>query len=155
MARYRAGRRSTLPLLLLLILSGCSHFLTRPEAPTVSLNNLQLVEATLFEQRYLLHLRIQNPNNFELPIAGMRYRLLLNGREFATGVSRDLETLPAYGEQVVAVNIVSNLLRIYEQLRNPARNDSFSYALEGSISLQGLGGTLPFSQRGEISLPPE
>ena len=152
MRRSRLYSTPLLFLLLALFLAGCSHFLTRPEAPTVSLNNLQLIEATLFEQRYLLHLRIQNPNNFELPIAGMRYRLLLNGREFATGVSRDLDTLPAYGEQVVAVNIVSNLLRIYEQLRNPTRNDSFSYALEGSISLQGLGPALPFSQRGEIPL---
>ena len=139
-------------LLLTLFLAGCSHFPTRPEPPGVSLNNLQLIEATLFEQRYLLHLRIQNPNNFELPIAGMRYRLMLNGREFATGVSRDIDTLPAYGERVVTVSVVSNLLRIYEQLREPNAGDAFSYALEGSISLHGVPVSLPFSQRGEIPL---
>ncbi|BAZ93235.1 uncharacterized protein FOKN1_0833 [Thiohalobacter thiocyanaticus] len=154
MPRCRSHRCSLPALALLLLLAGCSHFLTRPEAPSVSLNNLQLVEATLFEQRYLLHLRIQNPNNFDLPISGMSYRLLLNGREFATGVSRDLETLPAYGEQVITVSVVSNLLRIYEQLRSPGDGEAFSYALEGSISLQGLRAPLPFSQRGELALNP-
>lgn len=152
MPRCRLSGTSFPFLLLALLITGCSHFPTRPEPPDVSLNNLQLIEATLFEQRYLLHLRIQNPNSFELPIAGMRYRLMLNGREFATGVSRDIDTLPAYGEQVVTVSVVSNLLRIYEQLREPTASDAFSYALEGSVSLHGLPVSLPFSQRGEIPL---
>lgn len=154
MPRFCSSRTAFPALLLVLFIAGCSHFPTRPQAPEVSLNNLQLIEATLFEQRYMLHLRIQNPNAFELPIAGMSYRLLLNGREFATGVSRDIDTLPAYGEEVVQVTVVSNLLRVYEQLRRPADNAAFSYALEGSISLHGLPMRLPFSQRGEIPLQP-
>lgn len=145
--------RHWMPPALLILISGCSYFPTRPEPPMVSLTNMELVDATLFEQRYRLHLRIQNPNNFELPIEGMRYTLVLNGREFASGVSNDIETLPAYGEVVVPVTLVSNLFRVYEQLRHPDPDrKAFTYAIEGSLNLRGLPTSLPFNHRGEIPL---
>jgi LEA14-like dessication related protein len=57
------------------------------EAPRVTVSDLELVHATLLAQRYRIVLTMQNPNTFDLPIEGLRYALVLNGKEFATGVS--------------------------------------------------------------------
>lgn len=150
---YPQRRPGALLLACLLLVTGCTYLPTRPEPPLVSLVDLQLVEATLFEQQYLLHLRLQNPNDFALPIEGMRYTLTINDREFASGVSGDMATLPPFGETVVAVSVISNLFRIYEQLRDPHPDrEGFTYAIEGRLSLRGLPTTLPFRHTGEIPL---
>ena len=70
-------------------LGGCASIPThKPIPPEVNLVGLRVVELGLFEQRYELQLRVQNPNSFVLPISGMSYSPELNGEEFARGVSR-------------------------------------------------------------------
>lgn len=70
-----------------LMLSACATMQERFEAPKVTITSLSLDRVTLLEQRYRMGLRIQNPNDMALSIAGMAYRFNVNGRELASGVS--------------------------------------------------------------------
>ena len=96
-----------------LALSACSTFGSKPESPVVTLAGLQIVKADFFEQRFALDLRLQNPNDFVLPIRGMSYDLVLNGTSFASGVSASKVDVPALGEAVVKVESVTNLFSLY------------------------------------------
>ena len=149
--------KPVLAVLLALVLTGCASLTVQPESPNVSIANLELQEFTLFEQRYRLHLRIQNPNDFDLAMNGMSYKLKLNGRKFATGVSDQEVTVPAFGEEVITVNVVSNLARVIEQLREVGKGKdgtpSLRYELKGQIGLGSLGIRLPFSQEGDLEMP--
>lgn len=132
------------------VLAGCAGLTRKAEAPMVGLSNIQLSQMTLFEQRYTLQLRVQNPNDFDLPVKGMHCTLFINGREFASGVSAAAVTVPRFGEAMLDVDVVSDLRRVFEQLRDAGATESISYRLSGKLSVDGYAFSLPFDYRGEF-----
>lgn len=140
----------------LALLAACAQILEKPEPPRVSLVNLQLTSMTLFEQRFHLDLRLQNPNPYSLPLAGMEYTLELNGETFAEGVSNDKVTVPEFGEAVVGVDVTSNLTSLLEQLYRLQRGatPTLSYRLHGTVGVVDRAFRLPFERSGEIRLQP-
>src|SRR5690554_1480684 len=83
--------RSTGPVLLLLIglltLNGCAVFNRSYIEPEVTLTNVEMLKANLWEQSFRLRLRVDNPNDRNLPIRGMHYQVHLNDMRLATGVT--------------------------------------------------------------------
>ncbi len=138
----------------LLLLSACATLSGQVDPPQMSVAGLQIVDATVFEQRYRIQLRIQNPNDFALPIVGMSYDLELNGQPFLRGVSNHAVTIPAYGQGVVEVDAVSTLFSFVRQIEELQRGqlESLTYSLQGKISLQNRLLKLPFDFAGELSL---
>lgn len=136
------------------LLTGCGALRQRPEPPLVGLAGIQLQDMTLFEQRYQLQLRVQNPNDVDLPVSGLRCTLYINEREFAQGVSAAAVTVPRFSEAVLAVDVVSDLRRVFEQVRDSARASGkpVSYRLAGKLALEGYAVSLPFDYRGEFDL---
>ncbi len=141
-----------LTLLSLLALGGCAGLLQRPAAPRISLVGVELLSADLFEQRFRLRLRVQNPNAFALPITGLDYTVALNGERFASGVSNKPVTIPAYGEAVVQTEVSSSLGSLLRQLQQLGRGASpgMHYQIKGSLSLENYAFTLPFDYQGEL-----
>lgn len=137
----------------LLLLVGCASLSAPVQPPNISLVDFQLAEAGLFEQRYVLLLRVQNPNPLDLGIRGMDYRLAFNGAEFARGVSDRQVVLPAYGEAMVSVDLISSLASALRTL-NELSGESISYELSGGISLGDSRVRLPFDYRGDLVLEP-
>jgi LEA14-like dessication related protein len=156
--RESLGRRDIRAALLALalLLDGCAGLGTYSEAPRVSLVRIQPLELGVLEQRYGLQLRILNPNDTALPVAGMSYVLRINDREFAYGVSRQPVTIPPYGEALLDVDVVSNLLSVLQQLQeaDTGQRDSLTYRLTGQLSLENRQGKLPFDYRGELNYLP-
>jgi LEA14-like dessication related protein len=148
--------RCAIHVLLAMLISGCAGLGAYREAPRVSLVSIQPKDMGVLEQRYGLQLRILNPNDTDLPVAGMHYSLQINDREFAYGVSRQLVTIPAYGEAVLDVDVVSNLLNVLQQLQEAGtgKQESLKYRLSGSLSLANRLGKLPFDYRGELNYLP-
>jgi len=139
-------------LLFAVILSGCAAMQDSLEAPYVTLTDLRMLDMTLFEQRYGLKIRVQNPNPVELPITGMNFRLDINDTELGRGVSDQAVTVPAYGEAVVEIKLTSNLIRIFDQIRGleSGKGQSLRYHLSGGLSLANQMSKLPFDYQGEI-----
>ena len=139
-------------LLFTIILSGCAAMQAPLEPPHVTLTDLRILDMTLFEQRYGLKIRIQNPNPIDLPITGMNFELDINDAELGRGVSDRQVTVPAYGEAVMEINLISNLARIIDQIRGleSGKGQSLRYRLVGGISVANRIGKLPFNYQGEI-----
>ena len=139
---------------LVLLMGGCAGLRHQPEPPILILAGIQLREVTLFEQRYQLQLRLQNPNDMALPISGLHCRLLINEREFAQGVSAAAVEVPRFGEAVLEVDVVSDLRRVFEQLRDAdgRQAGNVSYRLTGKVALEGRPVMLPFEYRGRFDL---
>jgi LEA14-like dessication related protein len=139
---------------LLAVLSGCSTLPGKPEPPRVNLVGLQLVSMELFEQRYQVRLRIKNPNAYELPIQGIDFRLDINGQAFADGVSNRSVTVPAYGEQVISLEVSSNLIQVFRQLQSleNSRSPGFEYRINGTVAIGDYGQRLPFDYAGDMQL---
>jgi len=139
-----------------LFLCACATLSPYKESPRVSLVSIRPQEMRVLEQRFALQLRILNPNDVAIPINGLSYAIEINNREFAYGVSRQAVEIPAFGEALLDVEVVSNLLNVVKQLQamqGETRN-SLAYRLSGKISLANSPVSLPFDYSGELSYVP-
>lgn len=137
-----------------IIIAGCATVTGRLEPPYVSLAGIELKQVGVFEQRYDLTLRIQNPNGVALPIAGMNYALQLNGKSFAKGVNNKPVDIPAHGEALAQVEVTSNVVGLLDHIKRLGRKDepSLDYKVEGSVSLAHRMIALPFRHEGSLKL---
>ncbi len=140
-----------------LILTGaCATVRTPVEAPHVTLAGVWLIDINLLEQRYRMRLRIQNPNPFSLNIDGLNYRVDINDKEFARGVSNQALDVPRYGVDLLDVEAVSTLAGIMRQLMELERGtpNSLKYRITGKVSLRNRVFQVPFDYEGEVTLGP-
>jgi LEA14-like dessication related protein len=138
----------------MLLLSGCAYMGVRTEPPRVHLVGMQLQQAELFEQRYLLRLRIQNPNDFALNIRGLDFQVQVNGERFADGVSSQALEIPAYGEGLAEVAVSSSLWSLARQIRDMGEGGpgQMEYRIHGRIALTGHALPVSFESTGDLGL---
>lgn len=138
---------------LVLLLAGCAGLTGPLEPPNVSLVDLRILDAGLFEQRYGLKLRLQNPNPLPMPITGMEYKVNLNDVDFGRGVSGAPTTVPAYGESVIEVEMVSNLFSLAQQVRDlqMGRGQGLRIGITGGVRLANRASELPFRIESELA----
>jgi LEA14-like dessication related protein len=108
-------RRKWLFLLVLLAPLGC----VTPEniqPPSFDVANLRLGSPGLFSQELKIDLKIGNPNDFDIPLTGLAFKLEVNGEHFAEGLSNESVTLPRLGYANVRVTGNANTLSILRQL---------------------------------------
>jgi len=131
-------------------LVGCAARLQKPE---IALAGVDLVGLGLVEQRFVLTLRVRNPNDVELPISALNFNLELNGRQFAKGASEKPVIVPRQGEAELEVATVSRLAAVLKPL-SEARKDGrerIGYRLYGTVELERAG-RFPFERSGELPL---
>jgi LEA14-like dessication related protein len=142
-------------LALVLTVTGCSSLAPKLETPRLSVVNVEMQQASLWEQRFKVRVRVQNPNDRQLPVRGLSYTLEVAGADFARGVSDTAFTVPALGEAEfdmnVSANAASTLIRYLN--RRDSASDSVDYRIVGKVSLsEGLLRSIPFEERGTLRL---
>jgi LEA14-like dessication related protein len=151
---YTIGFKYATGLALLLSLSGCmSWFTGRYQDPEVHLVHVEVVKAKLFEQRFVLRLSIDNPNDSRLPVRGLIYRVTLGGILLTDGEADDWFTVAAhskeYYEIAVRTNLWEHLRDLAKLLKHPDR--PIPYRLEGTLKTGFLfGHHLHLDRSGEI-----
>jgi LEA14-like dessication related protein len=135
-------------------LVSCTALTSKPETPRITLVGLKLISVELLEQRYQVSLRVKNPNAFELPVRGIDFRLDINGETFADGVSNQSVDVPAYGENIVELEVSSNLFQVFRQFQSLQESQSagFEYRVSGSMATGVYGQKLPFDYSGELQI---
>ena len=147
-------QRIFLSLLAIALLAGCAGMQYRKDWVKVTVTDLRILDSTLMEQRYLVRLRLQNRHTAGLPVAGMSFDLELNDRDFASGVSSQPVTVPAFGEATVDVQLSSSLFGLIRQLQSMQELEQkpFRYRVSGRLGLIDSSVSIPFEQLGEIDL---
>lgn len=141
--------------LLLFIMSGCAELAKKSVVyPNVSLAGLQILNMGLFEQNYEIQLKIDNPNAFALPLTKLDYDLVLNGTEFANGVSKQAITVPANGSETVTMQVSSNFASLVDQARSFASGTSrqFDYGLTGNLFFSEWLPQMAYEYSGQVNL---
>ncbi len=148
MTKWLAG------LTLVAIMVGCAGLTSRPEPPRISLIGLKPVSVDLFEQRFLVSLRVRNPNQFSLPIRGLDFTMDINGKRFADGLSATNVDIPALGEGRVDVEVSSSLLNTLSQLSAVIdQAKGFTYKINGHVMLRNRALRLPFEVTDSFTFP--
>jgi LEA14-like dessication related protein len=147
------------PLRLLLIaslvalLTGCAGPWVR-DPVNVDVVGVEPLQGQGMEGRFLVKLRVQNPNDLPVEYDGVYVELEVRGSRFASGVSGERGTVPRFGEAIVAVPVSVPVTALVRQALGMASGGlaRTDYRLRGR-----LGGPVPggvtFSASGDFALP--
>lgn len=140
----------------LLMLSACAALPGR-EPVKVDLAGIEALPGEGMELRFLVKLRVQNPNDSAVEYDGVSIDLDLRGQSFGSGVSDVRGAVPRFGEAVIAVPMTVSGLSLARQLFSLLRAGDASvqrvdYVLRGKLS-GSLFAAARFESRGEVTLP--
>jgi LEA14-like dessication related protein len=141
-------------LALALTLCSCAAFGPKLDVPRLTLVRIAMTSADIFNQQFLVRVHVENPNDRELPIRGIDYKLFLEGDSFAEGLSNKPFTVPAMGEtefdMMVRTNSVSGIGRLMSRLNG---RDQVQYVVEGKVLTDiSMAKKIPFQETGTVSL---
>ncbi|GJQ60745.1 MAG: hypothetical protein D8M57_04985 [Candidatus Scalindua sp. AMX11] len=150
-------KKVSFALLVVLMSVGCAATSGISETPYINLSNINLLTMGVFEQRYRIMMRIQNPNDVSIPIKGMSYHVFINGKEFAHGVNNKPVVIPEFGEKVIEIEATSDLTSILRQFQELMSGgiEKVSYRLEGKAKLSNRIRRLSYKYKGELNLQPD
>jgi LEA14-like dessication related protein len=154
MSRVRSQLRVLLPLIILFV-TACATVPPDIEPLKIGIANIAPKDFAVFEQRFDVQLRIQNPNDKDLVINGMRFDIELNGKEFGNGMSGKKVTVPRFGSEVVNVEVITGLSSFLRQFQefNKSGVGKLQYRLKGTTFIESPGSfKLPFDEKGEVDL---
>ncbi|MGC5702910.1 LEA type 2 family protein [Pseudomonas sp. NFXW11] len=125
-------------LLGLLGLSGCRSWSGSEERdPTVHLARVEVVKANLLEQRFTLHLRVDNPNDSELTVRRLTYKVYLEQLLLSEGEHEHWFSVSPHSSRLFKVPVRTNLWpqvrEVVKLLRKPQR--PIPYRLEGELEV--------------------
>lgn len=128
------------------------RWLQRPE---ISVVGLQIREVGLFEQRYCITVRLDNPNRLPLPIRVVHYQIELMGQRFAAGETTEAFRIPARGSTDFSLNVNLSMLRLASSVANFLLRPQadIPYRIHGDVELDlPLLPAVPFSHAGQVEL---
>lgn len=138
----------------LLATGGCASLPDR-DPIQVTVAGMESLPGEGAEIRMLVKLRVQNPNQSQIDFSGAYVKLDVLGKTFASGVTDQGGSVPAFGEAIVAVPVTVSVLRMVRHVAGMLDGspiETITYEMSGKLS-GGLFGTQRFSARGEIELP--
>lgn len=126
----------TFTLLLFLGLGGCaSWFSDDSHDPAVHLVKVEVVRAKLLEQKFILHFRIDNPNDSDLTVRGLEYRIHLADLLLAEGEHERWITVgpksSAFYKVPIRTNLWPQVKEVVKMLKSP--NQQIPYRLQGEM----------------------
>ena len=138
-----------------MMIASCSTIPKDFEVPRVSISDLTPKDVALFEQRFDVKLRIQNPNDMTMSINGLRFDIDLNEQEFANGMSGESVTVPRFGSETVSVEVFTTLASFLRQVKDLSGGTAqkVRYRLKGTAFVVSPSQfKVPFDEKGEIEL---
>src|SRR5262245_47155217 len=133
-------------------LAACAAIPLNLKTPEVSFVGLQALEASVFEQKLQVRMKVHNPNSIELPVNGLDVDIELADEPFAHGVSAREFVVPADGEaefdMLVTANAATALLKLAS---GGGKGGDVGYKLKGKLSTRlGMLRTIPFEETGTL-----
>jgi LEA14-like dessication related protein len=137
------------------LLAGCAGVGKRLEPPRISLAHIQVQEFTGLEAVFQIKLRVFNTNDVDLKVNGIEADLEINGKPFATGVSKSALKIPSFGTELVPVTVYSSVIDIVKGVHGLQKSEQLKYRLKGKLRVAGdniMSTTLPFESEGQVTL---
>ncbi len=148
-----ARMRSVSLLVLAAALSGCALLVPKLQTPKLSIINIQVLKASVFEQQLRVRMHVENPNDRSLPIRGLSYTVYLGGQQFATGASDAGFVVPAFGSADFNMDVDANAAGALFTLLDRPRGEGVDYLMKGKVELtHGWLRSIPFEERGTFTL---
>lgn len=136
--------------LITVLCTSCALVTATP--PQVEVASVQLRGAGLLDQSLAVTLCVTNPNASELSFRRIAVGVSAEGSPLAEGVSDDPVRLPPGSSVLVPFTVVSTVRNLGPQLLGVISTGAVDYRLHGTVTLNTLGITVPFSRSGRLDL---
>lgn len=127
---------------------GCASWLMNGEAPEILVTNVTPLESNAFEQRLQVDLRIRNPNDFDLLVTGIDFRLDLNGHRLARGLGNKELVVPRLSDSVTSIKTSTSTLQVVRQLLSFSGDQPLTFRVTGVLHTKE--GRRPFDNSGVL-----
>ncbi|MFQ6576032.1 LEA type 2 family protein [Pseudomonas sp. UM16] len=139
---------------LILQLTGCASWLSDDyRDPEVHLVKVEVVKVRLLEQEFILHVRVDNPNDGRLFIRYLNYRVRLNDLLLTEGEESLWRSVGGHARRTFKIPVRTNLWQQVKPLAKMLKNTDqpLRYRLDGEL-ISGLifSRELHLSRSGEI-----
>ena len=146
--------RTVFVMLGLLAASSCATVPKDLRAPDFEVMRIEMQSSDMFAQHFKVRLKVQNPNEIEMPIKSLDYKLLLMGDSFGEGMSDQPFVLPANGDaefdMTLTTTIVSSVGRLISRVGG-SKLENIEYEIAGKVVLgKGFVRKLPFDHKGTV-----
>lgn len=138
----------------LVVLSACASLVPDLDPPKVTLDSFRALPSDGGSPRFEIKLRIANPNQQALDLAGISYSVEILGRELISGVTNEIPLIEGYTEEVVTLEAglqLFELLRLLAGLGLEA-HENLDYRFEAKIDFKGLVPTQRIEEVGSVKL---
>lgn len=121
---------------LLALLAGCASWGDDDwREPEVHLVKVETVKARLLEQEFILHLRIDNPNDSRLFIRNLSYSLWLNDLLLAEDEASIWRSVGGHARRTFKISVRTNLWQHLKPLVKLLKSDNqLHYKLRGKLA---------------------
>lgn len=141
--------------LILFVLAGCSGLgtLAHMESPTVDVTGVKLLGTSLTGADVLVQFRVDNPNDVDLVLDGIGYRLRLNGQPLLDGRYDKQVEIAASGRTAVELPVTLKFQDLYGVIRTLQGRKDPEYALDADLrfAVPVLGEVIvPVTQTGKV-----
>lgn len=147
------GFRKWMAVALFIVVAGCGG-VTSLQAPDLNVVDVKLLGGDLSGQQLRVRMRVTNPNDRELPVKGITYRMEVGGEQFASGQSESSFVVPALGATEFDMSMNADMAGVVFRLLGSGRKlDNVDYRLSGKVSLSsGILRSVPFDQKGSFKI---
>jgi LEA14-like dessication related protein len=139
----------------LLALAGCAGLgtLARMQSPTVDVTGVKLLGTTLAGADVLVQFRVDNPNDVNLVLDGISYKLRLNGQALLDGRYDKQVQIAAADRTAVELPVTIKLDDLYRVIGTLQNRKNPDYALDADLrfAVPVLGEVIvPVTQTGKV-----
>lgn len=120
----------------LVILGGCASPST-PATLAVSLVDVRPQEATTFETRVLVTVRLTNPSPSDISFKGSSHELVINGRTMGGAVGAEPVTVPALTSVTHDTTLNLSNIALLGLIRELQREPTATYAIRSTLHTAG------------------
>lgn len=135
--------------------TGCALFTPHYQRPELAVTGITMQGGNLFQQNFLVALRIHNPNGRALPIERVHAHLRLAGADIASGVITGPFVVAAHADSSIDMRITANLAAGIAAISQhlDAHRNTVDYELDGVVRLDAPWlRALSFHEAGVIPL---
>jgi LEA14-like dessication related protein len=135
------------------LLTACASLSLEP--PRINVADVSIKELRLLEQVYDLELRIQNPNDSDFDVTGLKFDLDINEKFFASGISDQRITIGRLTSAVIHVEAVTTLVGFARQVLGATTTGltRVNYRIKGILFVGTPTTRLPFDDTGVMEFP--
>lgn len=140
-------------LILCLSLASCANLTPDFDPPRVTVESIRNLPSEDIGPRFEIKLRVTNPNNLTLDIAGISYTIDFLDRELVNGVTSDIPIIEPYSEEVVTLEAGINMFQLIKVLAGLGTTslETLEYRFAAKIDFNGFIPTQTIEEVGVLS----